>query len=442
MLFGTVKAFEWVKPSFGQFVCFLTTALLANVLFSWLASDVGSLFNTQGLISYLVWPTIMLLAGVIIARRSGNYALLFVPVVLWLTADTFLMLIQSLIQFLATQDFLPNWAYKISPWLFMLLFVWQTASLLLIFAKKLYWNWWERTLMLTGAIALLVMWQKNVANQPIFKTDDPTPTINENSFYIQPMLLNDALTSIQKGIAGKSEWYFLGVAGYAHQDVFANEIAEARQLFDVRFGTKNHSISLVNNNHTWQDFPIATKTSLTMALKDIGTKMNTDEDILFLTLSSHGAVDENDVPTGDFVIDNPPLTTEHIDGKWLRQALDDAGIRWRVIVVSSCYAGTFIEPLASPTTAIITASRADRASFGCSNDADLTYFGRAFFAQSMRSETGFDKAFEHAKRRIAEREALMGFPPSEPQMATGSLMKTALPEFEKVLFGHGDAPTH
>lgn len=436
MLLGSVRAFAWVKPSFAQFVCFLMTALLANVLFSWIAADMGSQFNIQGLVSYLVWPTIMLVAGIIIARRSQNYALVFVPAILWLTADTMLMLIQSLIQFLGIQNLLPELIYAVAPQLFILLFVWQTASLLLIFAKKLYWNWWERGLMLTGAIALLLVWQQNVADQPIFKINEQVPSIDEAAFYAQPNLLLNTLSQIGVGDQGVSEWYFLGVAGYAGQDVFANEIHEARQLFDVRFGTAGRSATLINNNHTWQDEPVATRTSIAQTLKQIGERMNAQEDVLFMVLSSHGVVDESGVPTGQIALDNPPLALEPIDGKWLKEELDRAGIRWRVIVVSSCYSGAFIADLLNPTTAIITASAADKASFGCSNDAELTYFGRAFFAENMRSQTSFDKVFSHSARRVAELEALMGFIPSEPQMAVGSLMKTALPEFEKVLFGY------
>ncbi len=193
MLLGSVRAFDWIKPSLAQFVCFLTTALLANVLFDWLASDLGSVFNIQGLISYLVWPVVMLLAGIVIARRSQNYALMFVPVILWLTADTMLTAVQSLIQFLAMQDLLPDWAYKIAPELFTILFVWQTAALLLVFAKKLYWAWWERVLMLVGAISLLLVWQKNVQSQPIFKIISHPPTISEEAFYVQPTLLDAAI---------------------------------------------------------------------------------------------------------------------------------------------------------------------------------------------------------------------------------------------------------
>lgn len=435
MLLGSVRAFLWVKPSFAQFFCFLTTALLANVLFAWLASDMGSEFNRQGLISYLVWPVIMLVAGIIIARRSQNYALMFVPVILWLTADTLLMLVQSLIQFLGLQNLLPDWAYTIIPTLFILLFVWQTAALLLIFAKKLYWNWWERGLMLIGAIALLVMWQKNIDDQPIFKIAPTMPTLTETEFFAQSALLENSLNGLSVSNSGVSEWYFLGVAGYASQDVFASEIGAAQQLFDVRFKTLGRSLSLINNRHTWTEAPIATRHSIEQSLMEIGKKMDAQEDILFLTLTSHGLGAEDGYPTGGLVMENPPLSLEPVDGEWLKESLDKAGIRWRVIVVSSCYSGAFINELLTPTTAIITASAKDKVSFGCSNDADLTYFGRAFFAESLRSESSFEKAFTVASRRIAEREALMGFPASEPQMAVGTLMKTALPEFEKVLFG-------
>lgn len=437
MLLGSVRAFLWIKPSFGQFFVFLLAALLSNVLFGWLVSDMGSDFNRQGLISYLVFPMIMLVAGIIIAKRSDNEVLTFVPVILWLSADTLLVLIQSFVQFLGLQDLLPEWSYGVIPWLFMALFVWQTASLLLVFAKKLYWNWWERLLMLVGTIALLVVWQTNIT-EPIFKVHNEPPTLDETAFYAQPVLLNQTMNAIKKGTAGQSEWYFLGVAGYAGQDVFSNEILAAKQLFDVRFGTANRSAALINNQYTWTESPIATRTSIAELLQTIGKQMDNEEDVLFLALSSHGAVGEDGIPTGELVIDNPPLATEHIDGEWLKQALDKAGIRWRVIVVSSCYSGAFIESLKSPTTVIITASAKDRASFGCSPDADLSYFGRAFFDESMRSSTSFAKAFEKATRRIAEREALMGVPASQPQMVVGELMQEALPEFEQDLFGGSD----
>lgn len=434
MLAGSTRAFAWVKPTFLQFLWFSLLALGSNVLFSWLAADQGSVFNEQGLVSYLIWPTIIVLAGIILARRSGNHALVFVPAVLWLTADTMLALLQSVVQFLGMRGWLPEWSYALLPTLFLLLFLWQTVALLWIFARRMRTPWWERILILLGAAALLTVWQNNVADQPIFKLQPVQPVISEAALYRQPQLLQEALAAIDPSTPGKTDWYFMGVAGFADQDVFRSEIAQVRQLFDVRFGTKGHSLALINNVNSWLEEPVATKTSIEKGLKRIGQQMNADEDVLFLTLSSHG-------DQGWFLMQNLPLEMDNLDPKWLRTALDKSGIRWRVIVISSCYSGSFIDELASPTTVVITASSKDKMSFGCSSSADITYFGEAFFAESLRENTSFASAFKVASKRIHQRETAMGFEPSEPQMVVGKLMQTALPAFEQVLFVQQQPPS-
>lgn len=427
MLVGSTRAFSWVKPTFIQFAVFAILALGSNVLFSWLAAANGSVFNEQGLVSYLIWPMIILLGGIILARRAGNQALVFVPVILWLVADTLSALLQSLVQFFGSYGWLPSWSYSFLPILFLVLFLWQTLALLWIFFRRLRISWWERIIVLVGAVALLTIWQRNVADQPIFKQIPVEPVLEEAALYEQPRLLQQALDRIDPSIPGKSDWYFMGVAGFSEQNVFRSEINKVRELFDVRFGTSGHSLALINNNYTWLDEPIATKTSILRGLKTIGQQMNADEDVLFLTLSSHG--DENVIQLA-----NPPLAMDNLDATWLREALDASGIRWRVIVVSACYSGSFIDELASPTTVIITASAADKMSFGCTNSAEMTYFGQAFFAESLRENTSFSDAFKDAAYRVQERELYMGFEPSEPQMVIGSLMETALPAFEQVLF--------
>ena len=427
MLVGSTRAFSWVKPTFIQFAVFALLALGSNVLFSWLAAENGSVFNEQGLVSYLIWPMIILLGGIILARRAGNQALVFVPVVLWLVADTLSALLQSLVQFFGSYGWLPNWSYSLLPILFLVLFLWQTLALLWIFSRRLRVPWWERIIVIIWAVALLTIWQRNVADQPIFKQIPVEPVLEEAALYEQPRLLQQALDRIDPSIPGKSDWYFMGVAGFSDQNVFRSEINKVRELFDVRFGTSGHSLALINNNYTWLDEPIATKTSILRGLKTIGQQMNADEDVLFMTLSSHG--------DQDFIhLSNPPLAMDNLDATWLREALDASGIRWRVIVVSACYSGSFIDELASPTTVVITASAADKMSFGCTNTAEMTYFGQAFFAESLRENTSFSDAFKDAAYRVQERELYMGFEPSEPQMVIGSLMETALPAFEQALF--------
>lgn len=427
MLVGSTRAFSWVKPTFIQFAVFALLALGSNVLFSWLAAENGSVFNEQGLVSYLIWPMIILLGGIILARRAGNQGLVFVPVILWLVADTLSALLQSLVQFFGSYGWLPDWSYSLLPILFLVLFLWQTLALLWIFSRRLRVPWWERIIVIIGAVALLTIWQRNVADQPIFKQIPVEPVLEEAALYEQPRLLQQALNSIDASTLGKTDWYFMGVAGFSEQNVFRSEINKVRELFDVRFGTSGHSLSLINNTYSWLDEPIATKTSILRGLKTIGKQMNADEDVLFMTLSSHG--------DQDFIhLSNPPLAMDNLDATWLREALDASGIRWRVIVVSACYSGSFIDELASPTTVIITASAADKMSFGCTNSAEMTYFGQAFFAESLRGNTSFEAAFKDARLRVNERENAMGFEPSEPQMVIGSLMETALPAFEQALF--------
>ena len=433
MLVGSTRAFSWVKPTFMQFALFALLALGSNVLFSWLAAESGSVFNEQGLVSYLIWPVIILLGGIILARRSGNQGLLFAPVVLWLVADTLSALLQSIMQFFGSHGWLPEWSYSFLPILFLLLFLWQTLALLWIFARRQRTPWWERLIVLIGAIALLTIWQRNIIDQPIFKQVPIQPVLEEAALYEQPRLLKQALEAIEPSVSGTSDWYFMGVAGFSEQNVFRSEINKVRELFDVRFGTSGYSLSLINNTYSWLDEPIATKTSILQGLKKIGQQMNADEDVLLLTLSSHG---DQDV----IQLSNPPLAMDNLDPTWLREALDTSGIRWRVIIVSACYSGSFIDELSSPSTVIITASAADKMSFGCTNTAEMTYFGQAFFSESMRENTSFAAAFKDASLRVQERENFMGFEPSEPQMVIGSLMETALPAFEQVLFDKSRPP--
>ena len=99
--------------------------------------------------------------------------------------------------------------------------------------------------------------------------------------------------------------------------------------------------------------------------------------------------------------------------------LQDAGVKWRVIVVSACYSGGFIEPLRDDNTIVITASSAERSSFGCEAGRDFTYFGEAYFRDALARTKSFTRAFELARSIISEREAKEKLEPSLPQMWVG-----------------------
>ena len=97
----------------------------------------------------------------------------------------------------------------------------------------------------------------------------------------------------------------------------------------------------------------------------------------------------------------------------LRFALKD---RDKVVVISSCYSGGFIPALKDSRTLIMTASRADRVSFGCSEEADFTYFGDALFAQALNDTDDLQQAFEQASAHVAEKEIADNYEASEPQI--------------------------
>jgi hypothetical protein len=65
---------------------------------------------------------------------------------------------------------------------------------------------------------------------------------------------------------------------------------------------------------------------------------------------------------------------------------------------------------------VITASREDRVSFGCSEEADFTYFGEALFAKALVETDDLVQAFNEARGIVAQRETDESFEASEPQM--------------------------
>jgi hypothetical protein len=139
-----------------------------------------------------------------------------------------------------------------------------------------------------------------------------------------------------------------------------------------RYGAQQRTLLLVNDQRDLESQPLATVTGLKLALADIGRRMDRERDILTLVISSHGS----EQPA--ISVSNGALPLNDLTGADLKQALDEAGIRWRVVIISACHAGAFIPFLADERSIVIAAAAADRTSFGCSNDRDLTNFGEAF----------------------------------------------------------------
>jgi hypothetical protein len=249
----------------------------------------------------------------------------------------------------------------------------------------------------------------------------------EDAFYQQPRILARDLDAVKPGRPGAVDVFFVGVAGYGREDVFMREVDSVARLFRERFGAEGHAVRLVNNPKSVFDTPIATKTSLAASLKKIASVMDTEEDVLVLFMTSHGSQAHR------FSLDLWPMQLHELDPKTLRVLLDDSGIRNRVVVVSACYSGGFVEALQDDHTLVITASAPDRNSFGCSNEATWTYFGKAYFDEALRADYSFIRAFETAKPAIEKRERQDEYTPSDPRISIGAKIVPRLEQLERQL---------
>lgn len=214
--------------------------------------------------------------------------------------------------------------------------------------------------------------------------------------------------------------FFVGFAGYGDQKVFAEEIKFAAERFAQRYHTAQRTLLLINDRRSLEEQPLASGTALIYALKGVASKMELDRDILFLALSSHGSDDPL------LSVTNGSLPLQDLSGDALAEALRESGIMWKVIVISACHAGAFIEPLKDEHTILLTAAAADRSSFGCADDRDLTYFGEAFYRDALPDATSLRDAFDKAKTWIADRETEEGVTASLPQAYFGELMEKQL----------------
>ena len=231
-------------------------------------------------------------------------------------------------------------------------------------------------------------------------------------FYDQPARIAAAVQRVRASQPGRTSVYFLGFAGDGDPALFRREAQFASEVFGTRYGSEGRSLLLINDVEDRDSYPLASVSGLAQSLKALAARMDPDNDVLVLFLTSHGSQDGLEVQNGS-------LPLAQLAPADLSEALDTAGIRWRVIVVSACYAGVFLDELKGDTTAIVTAADAEHTSFGCEEDRDLTWFGEAFLKDSLPGAASFEDAFRKAPALIAQREDAEHQIHSNPQLYVG-----------------------
>ncbi len=249
----------------------------------------------------------------------------------------------------------------------------------------------------------------------------------EQLWLAQPARIEEALSQLAPQRPGVIDLYVLALAGDGSEQVFRNEVGFVRELAETRFGAAGRVLPLVNSADTLDQAPIASVGNLRAALHGMATLMDPEEDLLWLFLTSHGSEEH------ELFLGLDPLPLDWLDPTTLRQMLDEAGIGWRVIVVSACYSGGFVEALRDPRSLVITAARADRTSFGCGVQSEITWFGEAFLAEGLNQTFDFGEAFRMARSKVRERESEEGERPSYPQIALGQAIAPRLETWRATL---------
>jgi hypothetical protein len=255
----------------------------------------------------------------------------------------------------------------------------------------------------------------------------------ERALYREAEMLEEALAAVAQGEPGQPEVYFLGIAGDGTQRVFSREATAFRDYLDQGVSLSERQVTLINDRTQIGKRPMATRTSIERALLTIGKRMNPEDDVLVLYITSHGSDDH------EILLKNPHIGLDDLPAQTLADMLAASGIRWRVIVVSACYSGGFIESLRSEHSLILTAAAADRTSFGCSDEADLTYFGRALLDSLSRS-TEPAQVYRLLSEAVTAREEEEDLDPSQPQFYLGQEMEKKLARHDIGLFREPAVP--
>lgn len=233
----------------------------------------------------------------------------------------------------------------------------------------------------------------------------------------QPRLLAKAAATLPAKRGGGPKVFTVAIAAGGSQAIFGREAAAMRDLFGRRLGKGAPGLLLSNAAAHHTQAPLANRDNLAATLTTIGARFDPARDLAVIFLTSHGGPDaalQTDLPDA--------FGLRPISAEFLAEALGKAGISRRIVIVSACYSGTWIGPLASSDSIVLTASSATRTSFGCDDRREFTVFGKALLDGSLGKGASWRAAFEQVQADIDKEEARLGVERSLPMASVGERM--------------------
>ncbi|MEO8163907.1 MAG: C13 family peptidase [Betaproteobacteria bacterium] len=424
-------------PGAQQFIALVATSLVVSGAWSFVLAGDGGVFDPQALSSELLWVPLALLAGYAVSRVMQNDAYVLLIAVAVGSIGITLTFLASAIWFVAQHGWIEVASEAGFNGIYHLIFIWWALATV-VAVKRMAVPGPGRAIspaLVVTAVVLLPayllppvpLWSAGEYADEVRGQTDARRLFGEDALYAQAGLLRNAERRLKAGRPDMEDLYFVGFAPYASQDVFMKETVAISKLLEDRFDVAGRSISLISNPGAATEYPMATLTSLRHVLREVGRRMDPDEDVVLLHVTSHGSEDHA------LSVNFDPLALRAIRPADLRAALDDAGIKWRIVVISACYSGGFIDALKDDHTLVMTASDATHTSFGCGDAFNFTYFSQAYFDEALRRTYSFEQAFDAARQAIAVREQREGLEASNPQISLGKAMHIKLTRLEKRL---------
>lgn len=248
---------------------------------------------------------------------------------------------------------------------------------------------------------------------------DWSPADPEIIYPQQAALLDQQVQDLTPQTPGQVDLYAVLGAGTPTQEVFQREITEMSSILATRFNAEGQILMLGSTTAAPTARPLMNRTNLAAGLQALAARMDVEEDIALIFLTSHGGPEQ-------FSTRFPGLTWNDLTSTELAQALDDSGIRNAVVIIAACYSGSFVDDLEDPHRLILTAAAADRTSFGCSDSNTFSDWSAGLFDALNASDGDFRNAGVTAQTTAAAAEEAAGLRPSLPQISEGTEIGAAL----------------
>jgi hypothetical protein len=209
-------------------------------------------------------------------------------------------------------------------------------------------------------------------------------------------------------IAQPVSWKAALIAGDDVQDVFSNAVETLRQRL-AGYGVAPADIALLRTDAGAGEEAATRRNVQALPARLAGPPSSG----CFVFMTSHGVQRGGLILRGARAVFTPDALARLLEA--------GCGERPTVVVMSGCFSGIYADNPAvrRPNRIILTASRPDRTSFGCSASEQYTYYDRCLI-DSLARGTPWTAIARSVSACVANRERSIGALASQPQAFVGS----------------------